>query len=61
LMYRIANEPQTDILTIKPDLPQCLVEIINRSLAKQVADRYSSGAEMADALRRCLASLQDKT
>jgi len=27
-------------------------------LAKQVVDRYSNGAEMADALRRCTASLQ---
>jgi len=58
LMYRIANEPHTDILAIRPDLPQCLVAIINRSLAKQVVDRYSNGAEMADALRRCTASLQ---
>lgn len=58
LMYRIANEPHTDILSIRPDLPQCLVAIINRSLAKQIADRYSNGAEMADALRRCTASLQ---
>ncbi|MGA9666442.1 MAG: serine/threonine-protein kinase [Gallionella sp.] len=59
LMYRIANEPHADILAIKPGLPQCLVAIINRSLAKQVADRYANGAEMADALRRCLASLQE--
>jgi eukaryotic-like serine/threonine-protein kinase len=58
LMYRIANEPHTDILGIKPDLPKCLVAIINRSLAKQVADRYSNGAEMADALRQCAASLR---
>jgi serine/threonine-protein kinase len=58
LMYRIANEPHTDILSIKPDLPQCLVAIINRSLAKQVADRYANGAEMAGALRQCAASLQ---
>ncbi len=58
LMYRIANEPHTDILSIRPDLPQCLVAIINRSLAKQIVDRYSNGAEMADALRRCTASLQ---
>ena len=58
LMYRIANEPHTDILSIRPDLPKCLVEIINRCLAKRVEDRYSNGAEMADALRHCAASLQ---
>jgi eukaryotic-like serine/threonine-protein kinase len=59
LMYRIANEPHTDILGIKPDLPACLVAIINRSLAKQIEDRYANGAEMAAALRQCAAGLQE--
>ncbi len=58
LMYRIANEPHADILSIKPDLPACLVTIINKSLAKLNEDRYANGAEMANALRHCAASLQ---
>jgi len=58
LMYRIANEPHTDILSIRPDLPPCLVAIINKSLAKQIEERYANGTEMAEALRRCAASLQ---
>ena len=57
LMFHIANEPHTDILSIRPDLPPCLVAIINRSLAKQVAGRYPTGAEMAEALRQCAASI----
>ena len=57
LMFHIANEPHTDILSIRPDLPPCLVAIINRSLAKQVAERYPTGAEMAEALRQCAASI----
>jgi len=55
LMFRIANEPHTDILSIRGDLPACLVAIINRSLAKQTLDRYANGAEMAEALRQCAA------
>jgi len=58
LMYRIANEPHADILSIRPDLPPCLVTIVNKSLAKQIEDRYANGAEMAEALRRCAAGLQ---
>jgi hypothetical protein len=54
-MYRIANEQHPDILTIRADLPACLVAIINRSLAKQVGARYANGAEMAEALRKCAA------
>jgi len=58
LMYRIANEPHTDILSIRPDLPPCLVAIVNKSLAKRIEDRYANGAEMAEALRQCAAGLQ---
>jgi len=57
LMFRITNEPHTDILSIRADLPACLVAIINRSLAKQIGDRYANGAEMAAALRQCAASI----
>ena len=56
LMFRIANEAHTDILCINPDLPACLVAVINRSLAKQIENRYTNGAEMAEALRQCAAS-----
>lgn len=58
LMFRIASEPPTDILTVRPDVPPCVVEIINKALAKQVEERYQTGAEMAEAIRGCAASLQ---
>ena len=57
LMFRIANEPHADILSVRPDLPTCLVAIINKSLAKQNEERFASGAEMAEALRQCASSL----
>ncbi|BCK86653.1 serine/threonine-protein kinase PknD [Sideroxyarcus emersonii] len=57
LMFRIANEPHADILSVNPDLPPCVVAIINKSLAKKIEDRYASGGEMAEALRKCAASL----
>ncbi|MDH2915594.1 MAG: serine/threonine-protein kinase [Gallionella sp.] len=58
LMFKIANEPHIDILKIKPDVPPCVVNIINKSLAKKIEDRYESGAAMAEAIRQCAASLQ---
>jgi len=57
LMFRIANEPHADILSVRPDVPPCVVAIINRALAKKIADRYQSGGEMAEALRQCAAAL----
>jgi serine/threonine-protein kinase len=57
VMYRIAKEPHQDILSIKPDLPASVCEIINRALAKNPDDRYQRGNEMAQAIRRCLATI----
>jgi serine/threonine protein kinase len=55
LMFKIANEPQIDILGLNPALPECVVEIINKALAKNVVERYQSGGEFAQALRACAA------
>ncbi|MBI4808460.1 MAG: CHASE2 domain-containing protein [Nitrosomonadales bacterium] len=57
LMFRIANEQPTDILSVNPDVPPCVVAIINRAIAKKVGDRYQSGGEMAEAIRQCAATL----
>ncbi len=58
LMFRIANEPHGDILKIRPDVPKCVVRIINKALDKDVDQRYQSGSEMAEAIRKCAANLQ---
>lgn len=58
LMFRIANEPHGNILAISPGVPACVVEIIDKALAKKVEERYQTGAEMAEAIRRCAAQLQ---
>jgi serine/threonine-protein kinase len=59
LMYRIANEAYPDIRTVRAGLPDCLVAIIDRALAKDVALRYQTGAEMAQAVRTCLAGVAE--
>jgi serine/threonine protein kinase len=56
LMFKITSELPINILSINSDLPECLVAIINKALAKQVEERYQTGAEMAQALRQCMAS-----
>lgn len=55
LMLQIANEPHTDILDYKPALPGCVVDVVNKALAKQPESRYQTGNEMALALRACVA------
>jgi serine/threonine-protein kinase len=55
LMFKIANEPPQDILGSNPAVPECLVAIINKALAKEVTQRFRTGDEMARAIRECAA------
>jgi eukaryotic-like serine/threonine-protein kinase len=57
VMHRIAKDLPTDIMSFNPDLPPSLCAVINKSLAKDMAMRYQSGAEMAEAIRQCAARL----
>ena len=53
-MFRIANEPHPDIRSFAPDLPDCLVAIIDKALTKDADQRYQTGAELAADLRTCI-------
>ena len=54
LMFRIANEPHPDIRGFNPDLPDCLVAIIDRAMTKDPDARYQTGAEFAKDIRTCM-------
>ena len=53
LMFKIANEPHPDIISIRPNIPYCLKQIIDMALQKNAQDRYQNGAQFAQALRNC--------
>ena len=54
LMFKIANEPPTDILSIRPDVPRALVDFLARALAKNPDERFQTGEEFGGALRATL-------
>ena len=54
LMFKIANEAHPHIRDINPQVPECLAAIIDRALAKDNAQRYQTGAELAADLRACM-------
>jgi serine/threonine-protein kinase len=55
LMYKIANEPPADILSVNPNVPPGLVAFLDKALAKNPDERYQSGEEFAAALRAAAA------
>ncbi|TNF98333.1 MAG: CHASE2 domain-containing protein [Gammaproteobacteria bacterium] len=57
LMYKIANDEAPDITGYVPDLPPCLVAIINKCMVKSVDERFQTGAEIRDALVDCASTM----
>jgi len=51
LMFKISNEPPTDILQYNPRVPPALVAFLQRALAKNPDERFQTGEEFAQALR----------
>ena len=55
LMFRIANTPHQNIMTLRADLPPGTEEIINTALQKTPDERYQRGQQMAADLRALIA------
>ena len=53
LMQQIAENPHPPIRAIRPDLPDCVQQVIDRALAKIPEERFETGAQMAAALQDC--------
>ena len=58
LMFKITNEDAPDIRSLRLGIPECLVEIVNKTLVKNADERYQTGTDMANDLKLCLMKLQ---
>ncbi len=58
LMFRIANEAHPNLRTYLRGAPEPLVAIIDKALCKDIEQRYQTGTEMAQDLRRCIEQLK---
>jgi len=57
----ITDAEPRPIQEINPDIPEWLCRLIARLMAKSPNDRFSTAAEVADALEQCLAHVQQPT
>jgi serine/threonine protein kinase len=53
LLYKVVNDNPPPLRTYRFDVPADLEKICLRCLEKDPSRRYASGADLADALRRC--------
>jgi serine/threonine-protein kinase len=58
LLYRIANVEHPDPREFNPNLPEAVIPIINKALAKEVAKRYQRAGEMAQDLKAAIESVK---
>jgi serine/threonine protein kinase len=58
VLKRVCEDTPRPIREVNPDIPEALVEIVNRLLAKNPGARFQSAAEVAEVLSRYLAHLQ---
>jgi len=50
LVRKIINDAPPSLATLRPDLPESVVDIVNRALTKNPDDRYQSGSDFASDL-----------
>ncbi|MCH7881495.1 MAG: CHASE2 domain-containing protein [Proteobacteria bacterium] len=58
LMFKITNEEAPDIRTVRADVPVQLSSIIKKAMAKDIEQRYQTGTELANDIKRFLASIK---
>ncbi len=61
VMRRISDETPTPIRELNPDIPDWLVGIIAKLMAKEKAERFGSASEVRDLLEACLSHVQHPT
>src|ERR1051326_3571933 len=58
VLKRVCDDTPRAIREVNPEIPEWLVDVVNRLLAKRPEDRFQSAREVADLLTRYLAELQ---
>ena len=54
LMFKITNDDAPDVRSIRAEIPEGLVAIINKAMTKDADQRYQTGAEFSNALKAFL-------
>jgi len=58
VMKRISDEAATPVRELNPDMPEWLVLVIEKLMAKEMAERFDSAAEVHELFAACLSHAQ---
>ena len=58
LMYKIASEAHAPLGAVRPDLPDCVGQVIDKALEKDPERRFPRGSVLARELRTCCEVLE---
>jgi serine/threonine-protein kinase len=58
LVDQILNSEPDPLAILRPDLPQVVINIVEKCLSKQIEDRYQSAMQLAEALQRAFGRLR---
>jgi serine/threonine-protein kinase len=61
LMDKIMNEDHKPVSEVRQDIPRCVDIVVNRAMAKDPEQRYTTGHDMAVALRECAKNFSTAT
>jgi len=61
VLIAVATEEPRSLSELRPDLPASVIDLVDKGLAKNPADRFQSAREMRDALMQILAGAEDMT
>ena len=61
VLIAVATEEARSLAELRPDLPASVVDLVDKGLAKDPAERFQSAREMRDALMQVLAGAEDMT
>jgi serine/threonine-protein kinase len=65
LLFQITSQQHPSPQQYNPKIPDCLVKVIDKTLAKEAEQRYQRGSEIVNDLKECLKQMNqadaDKT
>jgi predicted Ser/Thr protein kinase len=59
IMYKIVHDDPVPLSQLRPDLPPAVIEVVQKAMAKDLAERFQTGMDLAYHLRLAIQGLEE--